>query len=217
MLVRHFMAREVVTLSPDQSCLDGYRALHARKIRRAPVTVGGRVVGMVSERDLLKLLPGTIGQAATPAGERSLAASVRTVMATSVLSVEPNDHLEVAARRMLKHNVGGLPVIDDGRLVGILTESDIFRALWTILSTSGGTRIALEERVDGIASGAPIDFGALCVEHGCRILMLLRYPQQDGTASTYLSIETQPGRLVDPLIEAIWNRGDRVISVDRLS
>lgn len=210
MLVRHFMAREVFTLSPGQSCLDAYRAMWAQKLRRAPVAVDGKVVGMVSERDLLKRLPGTIAQASTETGEKGMESSVRSVMSATVQTVAPNDPLESAAKLMLKHKVGGIPVVERGRLVGIITESDIFSALWEVLAAGRGTRIVLEEST---AEGTKrIDFAKLCAEHGCRIGSLLHHVTKDGTRSTYLRIEAGA---TDRLTEAIWKTGCKVISVEK--
>jgi acetoin utilization protein AcuB len=210
MLVRHFMAREVFTLSPGQTCVDAYRAMWAQKLRRAPVVVDGKVVGMVSERDLLKRLPGTIAQAATEAGEKGMESSVRSVMSATVQTVAPNDPLEAAAKLMLKHKVGGIPVVERGRLAGIITESDIFRALWEVLASGRGTRIVLEESA---AEGAKrIDLAKLCAEHGCRIGSLLHHVTKDGTLSTYLRIEAGA---TDRLTEAIWKAGCKVVSVEK--
>ena len=66
MLVRNFMVSDVVTLSPDQTCHAALQELQRCKVRRAPVVQNNKLVGIVSERDLLRVLPGTCAQACGP-------------------------------------------------------------------------------------------------------------------------------------------------------
>lgn len=213
MLVRYFMSQEVFALSPDTSCEEALKQLRERRIRRVPIMSGGRLIGMVSERDLLRFLPGTIGLAGTDAGEASLTAPVRRVMSGEVFSVRATDHLETAARLMLSRKVGGLPVVEGKKLIGIITESDIFRALWSVLSSGAGSRIVMEEEPSG-ENGALTDFVSLCSRNGCHIHSLLRHPLENGSVSSYLRVE---GGGIDQLIEELWKEGDKVLVAERLS
>ena len=81
------MTSDVFTLSPAQLCHEALTEFRSRKIRRAPVMENGRLVGIVSERDLLHILPGTCGQASTPAGEDGMALPVRNIMVTDVATL----------------------------------------------------------------------------------------------------------------------------------
>ena len=159
MLVRHFMAADPFTLAPDDACHAALAAFKVRKIRRAPVMEGGRLVGIVSERDLLHILPGTCAQASTKAGEASMALEVRHVMHAEVVTVEPNDHLAKAASLMLRNRIGGVPVVHEGKLKGIITESDVFKALYAILTPSSGVTIVFEELAQ--TTSAAIDYTEL--------------------------------------------------------
>ena len=114
MLVRHFMASDVVTLSPDQTCHEALQALQRCKVRRAPVVQNNKLVGIVSERDLLRVMPGTCAQASTIAGEAGMDLPVRDIMRTKVITLSPSDHLKQAASIMLKHQIGGVPVVQGG-------------------------------------------------------------------------------------------------------
>lgn len=116
-LVRHWMSPSPVTVSPGTRVADVDRLLKERQIRRVPVVDDGALAGIVSLGDLRE------------AREQHESAPVEQIMTREVITVRPDDTLRVAAQRMLEHKIGGLPVLDKGELVGIITESDIFRVL----------------------------------------------------------------------------------------
>jgi acetoin utilization protein AcuB len=208
MLVRHFMAADPFTLAPGQTCQAALAVFNVRKIRRAPVVEDNRLVGIVSERDLLHILPGTCAQASTQAGEDCLALEVRHVMRTEVVTVAPNDHLAKAASLMLRNRIGGLPVVHDGRLKGIITESDIFKALYAILTPPAGVTIVFEE----LPQTAEVDYAGLCIKHRLRIHSLLKHPKPGGGAMYYLCVD---GKNEDAFIRELWARSNQVVFVER--
>jgi acetoin utilization protein AcuB len=210
MLVRHFMTKEVFTLSPDQSCLVALRELRQRRIRRAPVLDRrNRLVGIVTERDLLNILPGTPVQTSTKVGEAALDIPVKQIMTIQPKTLHPNDHLESAAGLMLRYKLGGVPVVEEGAVIGIITESDIFRALWGILSPEGGSRIIFEKVHD--SDMGLMDCVELCRKHGCRINSLLHYPRPEGGSINYLCIV---GGEINALIEDLWAQPTKILSVE---
>jgi acetoin utilization protein AcuB len=120
MFVRNWMSAPPLTLLPGATVSTAVDFLRKRKIRRAPVLEEGRLVGIVTLGDL------------TGTGKRHGDKSVTTVenvMTRKPVTVEPLETLESAAQKMLTKKISGLPVLDGERLVGILTESDLFRAL----------------------------------------------------------------------------------------
>jgi acetoin utilization protein AcuB len=204
------MTSDVFTLSPDQTCQEALAEFRRQKIRRAPVMDNGQLVGIVSERDLLHILPGTYAQASCPAGEDSMALPVRHIMRTQVVTLEPNDHLAIAATLMLKNRIGGVPVVHEGKLKGIITESDVFKALHAILTASAGSVVIFEEPAQ--AAQANHDYAELCLQHGCRLHTLLRYPQPNAGVMYYLCIE---GQNVDAIIGRLWAMSNRVVWAER--
>ena len=118
MLVRERMSAPVVTVSRDTDYQQALQLMQEKRLRRLPVVDRERrLVGIVAERDLL-LAATRYPRAGVDVGE---------FMATSVVTSTPGLNIGEAARLMLEHRVGGLPVLDGGSLVGIITESDIFR------------------------------------------------------------------------------------------
>lgn len=118
MLVKNRMSRPVVTVRQDADFQKALALMQEHRLRRLPVVDGeGRLVGIVVERDLLV------------AAMRYLQSRVEVgdVMTRDVITVGPDTDLVDVARTMLARKIGGLPVVDEDRLVGIVTESDIFK------------------------------------------------------------------------------------------
>jgi len=206
------MTRTAVTLPPDKSCGDALQLLRKHRIRRAPVVKDGKLVGIVSERDLLRVLPGTVAQASSDAGKTSLATPISQIMKKEVKTLSPNDHLDSAARLMLQHKIGGIPVVENDKLQGIITESDVFKAIWKILSSDKGYRIIFE--TPGSAQTAPIDWMNLCDAHGCKVHAFLRFPRPKEGDICYLCVQ---GERIEGLIDALWSKSCQVISVKKES
>jgi acetoin utilization protein AcuB len=212
MLVRHFMTRAPITLSPDKSCGDALQTFRRNRIRRAPIVKDDAVVGIVSERDLLRVLPGTVAQSSSEAGKASMDTTVGQVMKKDLKTLHPNDHLDAAARLMLQHKIGGIPVVENDKLQGIITESDIFKALWKMLSADTGTRIVF--KIPGGPQAAPVDYMSLCEVNGCRAHAFLRFPQPKAGDICYLRVE---GKNIEGLIDDLWSKSCKVISVKKES
>ena len=119
-----------------------YALLRSRKIRRLPVVAEGRLVGIATLTDMQKLLFEGGDDNATPCLSNYV---VRDVMTANPVTVAPGDAIENAALLMQQNGISTLPVIEKGALVGIITETDIFRAFNTIMGLNQqGTRIVLE-------------------------------------------------------------------------
>jgi acetoin utilization protein AcuB len=128
MLVRHFMTRQILTVNGSMRCRDALRFFKEEKLRRAPVMRGERLIGMLGLSDLLRILPGSVSEQDSHTGLANERAVVAQVMSTDLITLDPEDHLEDAAQKMITHKIGGIPVLHEGRLEGLLTESDLFRA-----------------------------------------------------------------------------------------
>ncbi|MDZ7707873.1 MAG: CBS domain-containing protein [Trueperaceae bacterium] len=131
MLVREFMHSEPVTISPDTPLLEAEWRMQEGGFRHLPIVDGDdRLVGIVSDRDLREAAPSD----ATVLSRQELTyllsrLKVKDVMTKPVLTARPAEPAEAAAIRMRENKVGALPVVDDERLVGIVTTADMLDAL----------------------------------------------------------------------------------------
>ncbi|MBI2002155.1 MAG: CBS domain-containing protein [candidate division NC10 bacterium] len=129
MHVLQWMNRDLVTVSPDESFRTAMHLIRQKGIRHIPVVEGKRLVGIITDRDLRQ---------ASPSGATSLSIhelhyilerlTVREVMTKQVVTIRPEQTVEEAALLLLGHRIGGLPVVRDGELCGIITETDILQA-----------------------------------------------------------------------------------------
>jgi acetoin utilization protein AcuB len=132
MKVKDLMQTKVWTVSPSDTIDRVFLLLKLEKIRHLPVTEKDKVVGMVSDRDLSKIW----GSIKTQQVKNSKTGNsytiqsriVRTMMRRGVITTSPNTDAADAAAIMAKKKIGALPVIEKGKLVGIITATDILRA-----------------------------------------------------------------------------------------
>jgi acetoin utilization protein AcuB len=146
MLVYERMSRHPLTVKPDAPVDATLRRMREESVRRFPVVdASGKLVGIVSDKDLLYAAP-------SPATSLSIyelhylysRITVQQVMTREVITVDENDALEEAARIMVDNKVGGLPVMRDGELVGLITETDIFKTFMEMLGARDqGIRLTL--------------------------------------------------------------------------
>lgn len=147
MLVRDWMTRDPVTVTPDIPVMDALRIIKDRGFRRLPVMEGGRLTGIVTRKDLKDAMPSKATTLSVWELNYLLSKlTVSEVMARPVITAAEGEYIEDAALRMLEHRVGGLPVLDDaGQISGIITTRDILRAFTDILGMrQGGQRLTLK-------------------------------------------------------------------------
>lgn len=129
MRVNQWMSGSPVTVSPSTPVHEARQLMERRRIRHLPVVDGGRLVGIVTDRDVRLNLPSPATSLSIWEVNYLLAKlTVGEVMTKRVITVEPDRPVEEAARLMLEHRIGALPVTEGGRLVGIITETDLLRA-----------------------------------------------------------------------------------------
>jgi acetoin utilization protein AcuB len=128
MFVGERMSHPVITLSPDTPIHDAVELFRKEHIRRAPVVSDGKMVGIVSEKDLLNASPSPVTTLSVWEMNYMLSkVTVKQVMTKKVKTVDINTPIEEAARIMADMKIGGLPVMRDGKLVGMITETDLFK------------------------------------------------------------------------------------------
>jgi acetoin utilization protein AcuB len=132
--VRDAMSREVVTLGPEASAAEAWAVCQEMGIRHLPVVEEGRIVGLVSDRDLRDISPPR-----GSGGERDTLGwvSLRDIMSTALVTIHPLDTIDHAARELHQRKIGCLPVVAEERLVGIITSSDMMRTLAEVVGGYG--------------------------------------------------------------------------------
>lgn len=194
MLVRNWMTSDVITIGPDTSLLKLTKVMRDNDVRRLPVVdKDGTLVGIISDRDVRDASP---SKATTldMYEMHYLLAEIRAsnIMTRNPLTIKPTDTVEMAAMIMLDHKIGGLPVVEDGRLLGIIAEQDVFKALVNITGVRvGGFQIgfAIENR-----PGALKPIFDLVRRRGARILSVLTSDNDEGQRHIFLRLRDMPTR-----------------------
>ena len=146
MLVKDRMTRNPVTVSPDTSVSEALNLMRQKKVRRMPVIdKRGHLVGIVAEKDLLYASPSPATSLNVyEIGYLLSKLKVREIMARDVVTVGEDEPLEEAARIMVDGSISGLPVVQDRTVVGIITETDIFKVLLEMMGARDeGIRLAI--------------------------------------------------------------------------
>ena len=133
MRVESWMKHPVCTVKPRDSVRHARETMERHRVNQLPVVTDGRLVGIVTDRDLRDAFPSVFESAEAAAHHRRAetdpaAIPVEDVMTRDVLTLTPNVYVVDAARLMRRERIGAVPVVDGTRLVGILTRSDVLDA-----------------------------------------------------------------------------------------
>lgn len=148
MRVEELMIEKVFTVAPNDLIDRVFFLINYEKIRHLPVLEKGKVIGIVSDRDLYKALGPKSNSnimTSTPSSSEQhvIPKKVQNIMRRGVITVTPGDYASHAAGLMADHKIGALPVVDNDKLVGILTATDILR----VFSKLEHAKEAREERI----------------------------------------------------------------------
>jgi len=151
MLVRDWMTVNVISLGVNSSVLDAAEILREKNIRQFPVIdSAGKLVGIVSDRDIRDAMPSKFipGDHVTERGGGLYTLTAEDIMTMEPISTSSDAAMTEVAEILVKHKVGGLPVVDAGQLSGIITQADVLRFLCTASgSMRGGAQFGI--RLDG--------------------------------------------------------------------
>ncbi len=126
MIVSDRMTKNPVTISPEDTLVSAQEKMRAGGFRQIPVLDKERLVGIITDRDIRRH------------GRHNIVARVQSVMTEGVISITPEIPIEEAARILLEHKIGGLPVVENEQLVGIISTTDILRAFVDLLASTRG-------------------------------------------------------------------------------
>jgi acetoin utilization protein AcuB len=173
MLVKGWMTSDVLTVDEDTSMMKASQIMKENNIRRLPVMRKGKLVGVVTDRDIKEASPSK----ATTLDVHELyyllsELKLKDIMSKGLVTIGPEETVEKAAVKMLEHRISGLPVVNDkGKVVGIITQGDIFKVLVSLTGVyRGGIQFAfnLEDRPGTIKEVADT-----IRKHGGRMVSIL--------------------------------------------
>ncbi len=183
MLVRRWMTKVPVTIAPTNTLAEARRKMEKGDFRRLPVVADDQLVGIITDRDLRQ----HVGQLDH--------IRVDVVMSKPVITVAPDMLLDEAANLIVEHKVGGLPVVEGNKLVGILTSIDMLRAFGQVL----GVAEEGVSRIDLAFSGTSFDLvmiAELIAARGGELLGMGSYEGAEGRRDqvVYVRIRTEDAR-----------------------
>jgi len=187
MRVKDRMRRSLVSVAQSDTLDHALTTLKRFNIRHLPVVKGDRVVGIVSDRDVKKAAPSPFDY---PTAEEfrafTSAVAIKEIMTKEVVTVAPLTPIEEAASLMSQKRIGALPVVQEGRLVGMLTETDVLGVITEMMgATQTASRVEIEipaspgtlTEVIGIVEGQQVEIASLVTlpyREGARRLVILR-------------------------------------------
>ena len=144
MLVGERMTRPVIFVSPDVPITEALILMRNDRIRRLPVIKDGRLAGIVTDKDLLNASPSPVTSLSIWEMNYLLSkVTVKDVMTKDVMTISEDTPIEMAAQIMADNKIGGLPVLRDEKVVGILTETDLFKIFLELMGArEKGVRVS---------------------------------------------------------------------------
>jgi acetoin utilization protein AcuB len=198
MRVSEIMSRELVTITPDKRVGQALQLMQKHQIRHLPVMERGHMVGWITSRDLREVLLASMLEKIT----------VADVMIKAPISVSADMGIEEAARLIKEHKIGGLPVLEGNRLVGVITMLDLIGAFLTMLSlirSSSRLDLSIEDNPEALEAAAKVIKDA-----GGKILNLALGPDRGYQRAYYFRLEKCD---LGPIVEALNKEGIKVLEV----
>ena len=214
MLVRQRMTANPITVKSDLPVSEALSFMRQKNIRRLPVLdKRGKLVGIVAEKDLLYASPSPATSLSVyEVGYLLTKLQVKKVMTKDIITVQANQPLEEAARIMIDNKVGGLPVMEAGKMIGIITETDIFTTILEMLGArEQGLRLTIRAKTE---PGLLNKITHAMAELGGDIISLGTFYGEDRT--TGIAMFKLRGIAEEPLLTAMDELGVQVEDLRRV-
>jgi acetoin utilization protein AcuB len=201
MIVGNRMTKEPFTVEAEDLAIRATHKMQAGGFHRLPVVRDGKLVGIVSERDLREHR-GHLEQV-----------KINQIMTEDPVTVTPATTVEEAAQIMLERQIGGLPVVAEGHLVGMVTASDILRAFLDVMGASHGGSSRIDFVLEGEEHGF-VEATRLVAREGGEVLGVGTYREKlDDNPVCYLRLV---GGAPDNIAKALHDRGFSVLGVHKI-
>jgi acetoin utilization protein AcuB len=196
MLVGEIMTRQVATITPDKQVGQALKQMQKLNIRHLPVVHKDRMVGWITSRDLREVLLASMLEKIT----------VGDVMVQAPIAVTPDTEVEEAARLVVEHKIGGMPVVEGDRLVGVLTMLDLiaaFTSMLGLLRSSSRLDLRLEDTPQVLEAASK-----LIKKAGGKIINVALGPTEKGKRAFYFRLEKCD---LKPLVKSLTQQGFEVV------
>ncbi len=214
MRVRDFMKTHVITIPSSTSIYDALKIMKDNNIKRLPVVDDGKLVGIVSRRGLKEATPSKATTLSIYELNYLLSKmTVKDVMHKDVITVDPDTSFEQAAYIMHKYQIGGLPVLENGKLVGYISSNDLFNVMVQMNGLDKPvTRFTIEVDEDK-SNQAIIDVVNIMNENNIEIKMLSVMSLPQYLHKKHLIIRTEVIEDTKKIVSQINDKGYNVISI----
>jgi acetoin utilization protein AcuB len=214
MIVSMWMTRELLTVAPETPVTEAAKLMAQKRVRRLLVVDkhadGPRLLGIISAKDVIHAFPPDVNPFAIVGPDARLTpTTVAQIMTSRPRTTTPDTPIEDVAALMCAHKIGALPVLREKSLVGIITESDIFRAFVSLLgSYESGARITFDA-----TKGEDVFelMRKLSRQDNVRIISLI-WTERDQQPVCLVRIT---GAGVEKVLEDLWSSGHIIINVTR--
>ena len=196
MRVGEIMNKEPVTIGPKTPVGQALKLMQQHQIRHLPVIGDGSMVGWISARTLREVLLASMLEVIT----------VGDVMVQAPISVTPETSVEEAARLVHEHRIGGMPVLEGDKLVGVLTVNDLLSAFIVMLGL-----LRSSSRLDLLLDSKPKTLekvSRLIQENGCKIINIALGPTQEDQRCYFFRLEKCD---LNPIIATLKEQGYQVV------
>jgi len=212
MLVKDRMSKDIITITPETTIPDALVIMEKQHIRRLPVVNKERLIGIVTLLDLVRASPSSATSLSIWELNYLMAKlPLKNVMAKELQIVSPDMPIDEAALLMREHHLGGLPVVQDGKLVGMITETDIFTAFLEMLGVNrGGLRLTLELPDH---QGALVEIADIFRNFDIDVVSLAVLPSEQESHIGQSVWRLQGCEKVPSLLDSLKEKGYRVIHV----
>jgi len=222
MLIKEFMTSNPITVGEEVTVIEAAELMKRNKVRRFPVLRNNELIGIVSDRDIRSAGPSQV--ISFDDHERELMPDlydllakikIKDIMSRHLVKISPEKTVVTAALLMLKHRITGMPVVDGkGKLLGIITQGDIFRALVDFSGCHMGKTLFglhLEDR-----PGAAKEVADVIQEHGGRVASFLNaYLKEDSRLRrAYIRLVDQPEIDLEALKEDLQKKFDLLFVIE---
>jgi acetoin utilization protein AcuB len=207
-VVEKWMSSNVITVPPHEKIIEAFELMQGRGIRHLPVIEDGELKGLVTDRDIrLALIPSPLSTPEDRVYHLGALERVDEIMTTDLITVAPTTTIEEAAKLMAKYKIGAVPVVAQGKLVGILTETDILCVFIEMLET-----IESSSRIDVVLGDKPNTLDEvyrLLQASPAKVISVSMSPEEAAGSPIYsFRLQRTP---IEPLVDKLEKAGYRVV------